>query len=568
LANGQLGPTTESSSPSRVIPTWTEPPVAEASVLIGGPLGRHALVGRSRLWTPLRVVLLFAVLVLAAGWLVKAPCLQQMPTPAGLALDWRGDRQYVSMCYSDVVTLWEGERLGAGGLPYRTSWNAPDPDDPPNARVRAHYLDYPVLTGFFLVETARFTEHYRALAAKVPWLPSGLPEVVFFDVAAAAAAACWLTCVWSVASYRRWRPWDAALVALSPLALLHVFTGTDAFPVAAVAGALYAQARGRPWLAGALLGLAAAAKPFAAIVLLAFFAGGSARSPRPVDTPGTAGGDTPGTAGGDTLRTGPRTPIGGVGGAGRAALATVAVWLVLNVPVALFASRGWWAFFDDSLREDPGPDSVYYLLSYLTGWPRFDWAGPPWSVNIAVLVLLVVAVLGVLVVARRAPLPPRPESLAFLLVAATLLVNKSWSPQFSLWLVPLAVLALPRWRLLFAWMTIDALVWVPRMFFYVGVDDKGLPAEPFLVMVVIRDAVVILLMTLVARTILVPATDPVRASWQLPALPESAPESPAFDHWDGDPYPAETVPDGGELAGSADGADTAAERTNSPASPG
>ena len=65
---------------------------------------------------------------------------------------------------------------------------------------------------------------------------------------------------------------------------------------------------------------------------------------------------------------------------------------------------------------------------------------------------------------RRAPEPPRLASLAFLLVAAFLLLNKVWSPQYSLWLVPLAVLALPRWRLLLAWKTLDALVWVPRMF--------------------------------------------------------------------------------------------------------
>jgi uncharacterized membrane protein len=495
------------------------------------------------------VVLLFAVLVLAAGWLVKAPCLQQMPTDSGLALDWRGDRQYVSMCYSDIVTLWDGERLGAGGLPYRTTWDAPDSDAPSNAPVRAHYLDYPVLTGFFLVETAHFTRHYRALAARVHWLPTGLPEVVFFDLVASAAAACWLTCVWLVTRNRRWRPWDAALVALSPLALLHVFTGTDAFPVAAVAGALYAHARGRPWLAGALLGLAAAAKPFAAIVVLAF-----------VPRVGVSG-----TASRRSGHTESRVLTARLGGAGRAALAMVAVWLVLNVPVGLFATRGWWEFFGDSLREDPGPDSVYYLVSYLTGWPSFTGTGTPWSVNIAVLVLLVASVVGVLIVARRAPVPPRPESLAFLLVAAMLLVNKSWSPQFSLWLVPLAVLALPRWRLLAAWMTIDALVWVPRMFFYVGVDNKGLPAEPFLVMIVIRDAVVIALMVLVARTILMPHTDPLRARWQLPAARDS---SPGSDHAVAGPYQAASAVDSDAEPGSSDEASTSSGRTNAPASSG
>ena len=62
-------------------------------------------------------------------------------------------------------------------------------------------------------------------------------------------------------------------------------------------------------------------------------------------------------------------------------------------------------------------------------------------------------------------------------MAAFLLVNKVWSPQYSLWLVPLAVLALPRWRLLLAWMLVDALVWVPRMFYYLTPADKGLPPD-------------------------------------------------------------------------------------------
>ena len=54
--------------------------------------------------------------------------------------------------------------------------------------------------------------------------------------------------------------------------------------------------------------------------------------------------------------------------------------------------------------------------------------------------------------------PPRLAALCFLIVAAFLLVNKVWSPQYSLWLVPLAVLALPRWRVLLTWMLVDALL--------------------------------------------------------------------------------------------------------------
>jgi hypothetical protein len=110
----------------------------------------------------------------------------------------------------------------------------------------------------------------------------------------------------------------------------------------------------------------------------------------------------------------------------------------------------------------------------------------------------------------RAPRIPRISSLAFLLVASFLLSNKVWSPQYSLWLVPLAVLALPRWRLLLAWMIVDALVWVPRMFYYLTPASKGLPPDPFLGAVLIRDALVVVLCVLVVRSVLRPTTDPVR----------------------------------------------------------
>src|SRR5699024_8207762 len=98
-----------------------------------------------------------------------------------------------------------------------------------------------------------------------------------------------------------------------------------------------------------------------------------------------------------------------------------------------------------------------------------------------------------------------------LVVAAFLLTNKVRSPQFSLWLVPLAVLALPHRRILLAWMTVDALVWVPRMMYYLGVSDMGLPEQWFTGTVVVRDLAVVGLCVLVVRQIYRPAEDLVRS---------------------------------------------------------
>jgi uncharacterized membrane protein len=490
----------EPPPPARVVPTWTEPIAVAASAVIGGPLGRHAVVGRARFWTPLRVVLLAAVLVLSMGWLVKAPCVQQHPGPTGkLTLDWQDGRQYVSMCYSDVVTLYSDDRLTGTQLPYQAHWN----DEPGTSADTVHYMDYPVVTGFFLWATARLTMHYEAHAAS-GGLPTGLPEVVFFDLVAACFAALWLVVVWAVRRQRPQRPWDAVLVAISPLALLHVFTGTDAIAVAAVAGGLYAFGRGRPVLAGMLLGVATAAKLYAVLLLFPLLLLGWRRHQ--------------------------------AAPALRASVAAGLTWLVLNAPVAVAFTPGWLELFRTGVRGAPEPDSIYFVLSYFTGWLGFDGQQQPGQtpvrLDLVVLGLFLVCCVGIGVLVMRAPQPPRVASLCFLVVAAALLVNKSWSPQFSLWLVPLAVLALPRWRLLLAWMTVDALVWVPRMFYYLGVDDRGLPPEPFLVMVLLRDAMVVLLGVLVVRSVLHPETDPVRAlgtddpDWPAPVRREPAGPAP------------------------------------------
>ena len=50
-------------------------------------------------------------------------------------------------------------------------------------------------------------------------------------------------------------------------------------------------------------------------------------------------------------------------------------------------------------------------------------------------------------------------------------------------------------------MTIDALVWVPRMFYYLGVSNKGLPEQWFTGTVVMRDIAVLVLCALVLRQI-------------------------------------------------------------------
>jgi uncharacterized membrane protein len=152
--------------------------------------------------------------------------------------------------------------------------------------------------------------------------------------------------------------------------------------------------------------------------------------------------------------------------------------------------------------------------------------------NAVVAALFLTCCAAIAYIGLTAPRRPRLAQLAFLVVAAFLLVNKVWSPQFSLWLVPLAVLALPHRRVLLAWMTVDALVWVPRMLYLYGEQNKGLPEQWFTVTVLLRDVAVVGLVVLVVRQIYRPEQDLVRMGGRI--------DDPAGGVFDGasDAFPA------------------------------
>ena len=468
----------------RAAPTWSEPLARRASRLIGGPLGRHAQVGRQWFWTPLRVVLLLAALVLAAGWLFKAPCLQTQQTAQGPQLNWQDNRQYTAMCYTDVIPRYGmGDLAPNGAFPYKTPWV----QSQGTTQSTTRYMEYPVLTGVFQWANAKLTDGWEKLAG-LGALPGGASAAVYFDITAFWLAGAWLTTVWALVALCRRRLWDAALAALSPLVLVHAFTNFDAIATALGTAGLLAWSRRRAVTSGVLIGLGGAAKLyplfFLGPLLVLCVRAGKVRE--------------------------------GV----RALVAALGAWLAVNVPILVLYPVGWGEFFRLNSTRPADPDSVYNALSYFTGWAGFD--GPlaagesPVVLNAVSLGLFAVACAGVAWLAMAAPVRPRVAQLCFLVVAAFLLTNKVWSPQYSLWLVPLAVLAVPRWRLLLSWMLVDALVWAPRMYYYLGTANKGLPEGWFLGAVVIRDVFVVVLCVMVVREALVPAADTVRAVLRVP----------------------------------------------------
>jgi uncharacterized membrane protein len=119
------------------------------------------------------------------------------------------------------------------------------------------------------------------------------------------------------------------------------------------------------------------------------------------------------------------------------------------------------------------------------------------------------------VLGLAAPRTPRLAQLGFLVVAGFLLVNKVYSPQYVLWLLPLAALARPRWR--------DQIIWQAGELFYfacvwwylggflapAGGDDAG----AYWIAILVRMAAELYLVAVVARDVLRPAHDPVGRPW-------------------------------------------------------
>ncbi|WP_409329414.1 glycosyltransferase family 87 protein [Trujillonella humicola] len=441
------------------MPTWTDRVVAQAAEAVGGPWGRHAVTGRALFWTPLRVCLLFTTTVLALAWVKQAPC------SSG---NWAGSLQYTHFCYNDAIPLWGLHGLDQGAVPYLDS-----------------AVEYPVLTGGLMAVAAGLARAYGGISGDQGPFP-GVPAVqAYYVVTCLLLALLALLVTRTVMALAGRRPWDTAMVALSPLLLVHAFTNWDLLAVALTGLGMWAWARQREVLAGALLGLAIAAKFYPLLVLGALLL--------------------------LCLRAGLwRTWL-------RAAGAAVVAWLAVNVPVALLAFDNWATFFTFSRERRANPETLWNLAITLSDGRAFDGplaeGQPPSVLNAVVTVVLLAYGLGVAWLTLAAPVRPRVAQVAFLLVAGFLLLNKVWSPQFSLWLLPLAVLARPRWRSLLLWQAVEALVWGVTMLWYLGTANRGIDQEWFWMVVVTRDVAVVGLVVLVVREIWRPDSDVVRTSW-------------------------------------------------------
>ncbi|MGH3746408.1 MAG: glycosyltransferase family 87 protein [Micromonosporaceae bacterium] len=456
-------------------PSQSDPVVRGLSEPFGGPVGEHAAEPRHRFWTPVRVVLALAVLVFVAHWIQKSPCQDGA---------WANLNQYKQFCYTDVLALYYGEGLGDGKVPYAD-----------------HPVEYPVLTGAFMgligLPVNALGDSSGGAVNEGQW---------FYNLSALALCLLGLATVATILAMRGGvrhreaaglasdthpgavsRPWDAAMLALAPGVLLSATVNWDLLVISLAAFAIYAWSREKPAFAGVLLGLAVAAKFYPLLILGPLFLLG--------------------------LRARRLTEVVITAAAG------VLTWLAINVPVAVLWPEGWARFF--SFNSERGVDwgTLWYVGVHFprgaegSGFELFEWFTADSSrLNNAWVALFALCCAGIAVLAFAAPRRPRLAQLVFLVVACFLLVNKVWSQQFVLWLIPLVVLARPRWGAFLAWQAAEVLYFLT---FYgtlimASGGDKVFPDWVFILTSLGRIGTLLALVVLVVREVLRPELDVVR----------------------------------------------------------
>ncbi|MGW3144202.1 MULTISPECIES: glycosyltransferase family 87 protein [Streptomyces] len=437
--------------PDLVRPTREDEVAAAGSELIGGPVGRYALIGRTW-WTPVRVVVLVAIGMFALGLVQKAPCYDG-------AWFFGASSQYTHACYSDIPHLYQGRGFADGLVPYFDKLQGD-----------MEYLEYPVLTGVFMEVAAWLTPGSGSLQHQ---------EQVYWFVNAGMLMVCAAVIAVCVSRTHARRPWDGLLVALAPAFALTATINWDLLAVALTAAAMLMWSRGRSLAFGVLLGLATAAKLYPVLLLGALLV--------------------------LCWRAGKWRDFGkALGGA------TVA-WLAVNLPVMAFAFEGWSKFY--TFSQERGVDFGSFWLI----WAQ-NSASPPSTdtVNTLATLLMLLCCAGIAVLTFTAPRRPRFAQLAFLIVAAFILTNKVYSPQYVLWLVPLAALARPKWRDFLIWQACEVAyflgIWMYLAYTTSGDAHKGLPTHGYHWAIAVHLLGTLYLCGVVVRDALMPERDVVRRS--------------------------------------------------------
>lgn len=346
----------------------------------------------------------FALYAALLAYLTKLPC---------RLVSWEQPETFRQLCYSDLPTLYASRGIAEGRFPYL---------DP------SALLEYPVLQTVVASATGVLAHTLNPLASV------HVGQGIYFDVNAVLLAAVWAAVVLLLGRMVA-HPGHAVLAALAPAVVVTGFINWDLWPVLCTVAALLAFRRDRWGLGGTLLGVGTAFKLFPFLLLGAVVVLALRRRQA-----------------GPALRA-------GAGAAG--------AWAAVNLPFALLDPQQWAWFWRFSQDRGAGFSSVWHWWNEVAA-PRLGTpALPAEGINVLALAGFALACALVLVLGLVAHEEPRLEQLAFLVLAAFVLSNKVYSPQFVIWLVPLVLLARPRVGEFVVWQLVEVLHWA-AVFHWLG----------------------------------------------------------------------------------------------------
>ena len=329
---------------------------------------------------------------------------------------WIDPQRYMHLCYSDIPALYAERGFMEGIFPYL------------QAGSNGIYLEYPVGTGIFMYIAAVLTG----------WVTSFYPDGyrAFFDVNIVLLFIPFVITVIATALSQPRYPWRAAMVVLAPTMILASTINWDLVPIALVALAFLAWSKDKAFFTGVFLGLAIVSKFYPVFLLVAFvFLAWRTASWRP------------------TLIM---------------IVTAIGTFLAINIPFAIAHFEGWAAFYTFNFNRANDFGSFWYAITQI-GLPTI----PENLLNFASTALFTILLLAIMFLVRKAPTVPTIAQVSFLILAAFVITNKVYSPQYVLWLVPLAVLARPNWRDFLIWQFGEVIYFAAIWWFLAGygIDD-------------------------------------------------------------------------------------------------
>jgi hypothetical protein len=176
---------------------------------------------------------------------------------------------------------------------------------------------------------------------------------------------------------------------------------------------------------------------------------------------------------------------------------TFATFAAINLPVALTTPEGWWRFYDLNLNRGSDWGSLWYALSNL----GLDLTHQ----NYLSILCLLIGLTSLTIFLLQLRSIPTLAHIAIFVMVIVMAVSKVYSPQYVLWLTPLAIIAMiDRRELTIFWfwqgaeMAYHVAIW--QHLAQVTGAKFGLPVVAYSVITLIRiGASIALLLRLAAR---------------------------------------------------------------------